>query len=208
MASNFPPSYDPTLRKSFACGNCNKVFSDTRTLGIHCTMTRNAACKQWQSGAAAANSTTSRRRTQAGTEQDSSEDRTGSEAMDNNDFRGDGFGPEDWETDSDDDTDFHPRPDRTFGRTGTFLDDIRLNDQFAEERNDCLYFPFDSEMDWGVAAWLSRSGMSMSVIDEFFRLEYVRLVIPSLKCELTDIPLEGSRQASVVLVCVWSSRKN
>lgn len=163
-----------TSRKSstFACSKCNKSFASTKALNIHRATTQNVACEQRDSESESDMVAS----TVCGTDSESGVDSLND--IGSNRLVDDGFESEDWETDSDDHTDLHPRPDCTFGQSATFLDDIRLNDQFAGERKDCLYFPFNSKMDWEVAAWLNRSGMSMSVIDEFFRLEYVRVVIP------------------------------
>lgn len=39
-----------------------------------------------------------------------------------------------------------------------------------------LYYPFAGRKEWLMACWLHRSQLSMSLIDEFLRMEYVRFV--------------------------------
>lgn len=67
------------------------------------------------------------------------------------------------------------RGGRSYGPANTILDNIRINDTFAEERKHNLYYPFASNADWQVASWLSRLNVPLELLDEFFRLDYVRL---------------------------------
>ena len=43
----------------------------------------------------------------------------------------------------------------------------------AEARSTNLYYPFLSKGEWEIAAFLSRSGLSMKLIDEFLSLSLV-----------------------------------
>jgi hypothetical protein len=43
----------------------------------------------------------------------------------------------------------------------------------ADDVPEFPFYPFVSETDWELACWISRSGMSQSHIDEFFKLLYV-----------------------------------
>lgn len=64
---------------------------------------------------------------------------------------------------------------KSFGHGNTVLDDIRFNDKFAAEREELLYFPFASELEWELAAWMSKAGMSVEHRDAFFKLQFVRI---------------------------------
>lgn len=64
---------------------------------------------------------------------------------------------------------------KSFGPANTVLDDIRFNDKFWEERESILYFPFASELEWELAAWISKADMSKEHQDAFFRLQFVRI---------------------------------
>jgi hypothetical protein len=54
----------------------------------------------------------------------------------------------------------------------TFMGNFDLDD-FAEERKKNLYYPFASKEEWEIAAFLLRSGMSMALIDDFLKLQFV-----------------------------------
>ena len=49
------------------------------------------------------------------------------------------------------------------------------SDDFADQRQKNLYYPFASKEDWEMAAFLLRSGMSMALIDDFLKLHYKKL---------------------------------
>lgn len=65
---------------------------------------------------------------------------------------------------------------QTYGTKPTLLEEIHQNDTYSEERKDNLFYPFSSEEDWEVAAWLSGLNVSMKLIDGFFKLKYVSLL--------------------------------
>lgn len=69
----------------------------------------------------------------------------------------------------------HPNAASPFGDADTILDDIRKNDEFASDRQNNMYYPFASRLDWEVASWLSRLNVSMELTDEFFNLDFVSL---------------------------------
>jgi hypothetical protein len=56
-------------------------------------------------------------------------------------------------------------------------------DENAEARSTNIYYPFLSKGEWEIAAFLSRSGLSMKLIDEFLSLimvsrsNYVQMVL-------------------------------
>ncbi|KAF8212909.1 hypothetical protein K438DRAFT_1751323 [Mycena galopus ATCC 62051] len=51
-------------------------------------------------------------------------------------------------------------------------------DQFAAHRKGNLYYPFASKVEWQMASFLLRSGMTMKDIDDFLRLQLVRDCLP------------------------------
>lgn len=74
----------------------------------------------------------------------------------------------------------HPTAGAAFGPGLTVLEDIRLNNKFAKEQEGNIFYPFASEMDWEVGSWLSRLNVSMELVDEFFRLEFLRRIYHSV----------------------------
>ncbi|KAH9033653.1 hypothetical protein EDB84DRAFT_1588305 [Lactarius hengduanensis] len=52
-------------------------------------------------------------------------------------------------------------------------------DSFAHRRAINPYYPFQSREEWGLARFLARSSLSQSEIDEFLKLEWVRLQKPT-----------------------------
>lgn len=50
-------------------------------------------------------------------------------------------------------------------------------DQFSNQRQSNLYYPFASRADWEFGLWLTRSGLSMAAIDSLLSLQLVSLVI-------------------------------
>jgi hypothetical protein len=67
-----------------------------------------------------------------------------------------------------------PFPDasQTFGKAETFMG-IFDKDDYADERNSNLYYPFATQQEWKLASFLLKSGLSMVQTDEFLRLELV-----------------------------------
>lgn len=45
-----------------------------------------------------------------------------------------------------------------------------------QELNDNLYYPFSSQTDWELAAWLHESGLPTEKIDGFLKLKYVGVI--------------------------------
>ncbi|KAH7918561.1 hypothetical protein BV22DRAFT_1024408 [Leucogyrophana mollusca] len=62
---------------------------------------------------------------------------------------------------------------KTFGVGETFMDSFD-GDLHAGERGDNLFYPFASGDEWEKAAWLVRSGLSMSKIDEYLSLRMTK----------------------------------
>ncbi len=69
-------------------------------------------------------------------------------------------------------TDEHPHAGANFGDGQHILEKISL-DEFVKQRKENLYYPFANKDDWEVAAWLSKSGLSMADIDSFLKLAFV-----------------------------------
>ena len=75
---------------------------------------------------------------------------------------------------------------QTFGKGETFLD-IFNKDNYADKRNDNLYYPFATQPEWELASFLLKSGLSMAQTDEFLRLDLVSLKY-CLKTTLNAVP--------------------
>ena len=58
----------------------------------------------------------------------------------------------------------------------TFMDAF-CDDQYADERQSNLYFPFASRKEWQLASWLLRSRLSLGAIDSLLALDIVRQLI-------------------------------
>lgn len=58
----------------------------------------------------------------------------------------------------------------------TFMDAFH-DDQYADERQSNLYFPFASRKEWQLASWLLRSRLSLGAIDSLLALDIVRQFI-------------------------------
>jgi hypothetical protein len=69
-----------------------------------------------------------------------------------------------------------PGASRAFGK-GETLSDIFNKDDYADIRNDNVYYPFASQAEWKLASFLLRSGLSMAQTDEFLKLDLVSLNI-------------------------------
>ena len=67
---------------------------------------------------------------------------------------------------------YHPNAGQPLGRGFTFMDQFD-SDRFSDLRTENLYYPFSSRLDWEVGAWLLRSGLSMSAVNDFMNLEIV-----------------------------------
>lgn len=67
----------------------------------------------------------------------------------------------------------HPNIPRVFGSGPGFIDAFN-SDHHAGKRSVNFYYPFSSKEEWGLASWLSQSGLSMRAIDDFLALLIVR----------------------------------
>lgn len=65
---------------------------------------------------------------------------------------------------------------KTYGPGHTFMDRFD-SDLHAKHRDANLYYPFSSRQDWEIGNFLERSSLSMSAIDEFLKLELVRMTV-------------------------------
>jgi hypothetical protein len=68
-----------------------------------------------------------------------------------------------------------------YGSGSTFIQQF-AEDQYAQERKDSanVYHPFASRADWELGQFLLFSRMSMSLINQFLKLELVRSSLPNL----------------------------
>ncbi|KAG2119808.1 uncharacterized protein F5147DRAFT_795944 [Suillus discolor] len=69
-------------------------------------------------------------------------------------------------------TDYFPEPPLAFEEGYTFLS-LFDADENSIYRKTNLYYPFTSQKEWEMAAWLLRSGLSMGKIDSFLSLEMI-----------------------------------
>ncbi|KAJ7913327.1 hypothetical protein B0H13DRAFT_2232352 [Mycena leptocephala] len=65
--------------------------------------------------------------------------------------------------------DYYKGAAKTYGRGDTFLDKFH-KDQYREERQSNLYYPFASADEWELASYLTRSNMTIADTDEFLNL--------------------------------------
>ena len=68
--------------------------------------------------------------------------------------------------------DAHPSTPSIYPGGTTFMDQF-FADQYADFRQENLYYPFASRIDWQLASWLLCSRLSMAAIDDFLSLELV-----------------------------------
>ena len=68
--------------------------------------------------------------------------------------------------------DHFPGAAQTFGKGQTFFDKFNA-DKFCNHRRENLYYPFASRLEWQLALWLLRSGVSMAATDAFLSLKIV-----------------------------------
>ncbi len=66
--------------------------------------------------------------------------------------------------------DKYPGAGRDYGKGRDILQEVDAQDMYAQERAKCLYYPFENEDDFDMAAWLMESGVSMAHIDIFLKL--------------------------------------
>ncbi|KAF9789589.1 hypothetical protein BJ322DRAFT_1178167 [Thelephora terrestris] len=89
--------------------------------------------------------------------------------------------------------DVHPNVPHVFGSGAGFVD-VFKSDHNAEKRRDNIYYPFSSKGEWGLASWLSRSGLSMRATDDFLSLPIVQQLSLSfttaktLRSRMEDLP--------------------
>lgn len=68
----------------------------------------------------------------------------------------------------------HPNTPSIFGLGAGFMDQFRA-DPLAGKRSENVYHLFSSKEEWGLASWLSCSGLSMRAIDDLLALPIVRV---------------------------------
>lgn len=55
----------------------------------------------------------------------------------------------------------------------TFIEGFNAH-RHASQRSEVPWYPFAGQKDWEVASWLMQAGLSMSKIDDYLNLEFVR----------------------------------
>ena len=68
---------------------------------------------------------------------------------------------------------FYPGASADYGHGHTFMDTFDT-DRHVLERQNNLFYPFASKMEWQVTSWLANSGLSMAAINECLSLDIVR----------------------------------
>lgn len=71
-------------------------------------------------------------------------------------------------------TEVYPGAARVCGQGQTFMD-IFDEDEHARKRDKNLYYPFATQSEWELASFLLRSDLSMAAIDEFLKLQTVKI---------------------------------
>jgi hypothetical protein len=79
-----------------------------------------------------------------------------------------------------------PTTGRVFDHSGGFMGDFHA-DKFSEERSQNMFYPFSSKREWQLALFLSRSGLSMRIVDEFLSLDLVSAMLLVSTGQLTTI---------------------
>jgi hypothetical protein len=69
----------------------------------------------------------------------------------------------------------HPGASKIFGQGETLLDHF-YNDEYSHLRAESPYYPFASHGEWELASFLLRSNLSMSALDDFFKLSMVMVL--------------------------------
>ncbi|KLO05267.1 hypothetical protein SCHPADRAFT_839614 [Schizopora paradoxa] len=69
---------------------------------------------------------------------------------------------------------YHPTAGQCYGYGPNILANVWLTDRFREERKENIYYPFSCEEDLEVAFWLVEQGLSISQIDKFMKLKFIK----------------------------------
>lgn len=70
----------------------------------------------------------------------------------------------------------HPAPIKELHGKGKSFMDAFHDDEYAQERENNLFYPFASREEWQLASYLLCSDLSNAAIDEFLKLDLVRLL--------------------------------
>jgi hypothetical protein len=66
----------------------------------------------------------------------------------------------------------YPRASKIFGQGETLLDHF-YNDEYSHLHDEFPYYPFTLHGEWELASFLLHSDLSMSALDDFFKLSMV-----------------------------------
>lgn len=69
-------------------------------------------------------------------------------------------------------TEIYPGMAKTHGRGLTFLDEFN-QDQYSAMREENLYYPWASWLEWKLASFLLHLSLSMAAVDQFLSLDLV-----------------------------------
>jgi hypothetical protein len=72
-------------------------------------------------------------------------------------------------------TSFFPGASEIFGKGENFTD-LFHEDKYADVRQVNPYYPFATQPEWELASFLIKSGLSRVAVDEFLKLQLVRLM--------------------------------
>jgi hypothetical protein len=90
--------------------------------------------------------------------------------------------------------------------------DLFDDDEYAENREMNLYYPFASQPEWELASFLLKSGLSMVAIDEFLKLQMVSAGVPLLNiwliCRSQTSDCHSKLQRIFVMVQKFSRPSN
>jgi hypothetical protein len=97
-----------------------------------------------------------------------------------------GFQPgmEEPASEPDDYTDLFPEAGRVVSR-GQPCGFSKILDEKKARRDQNLYFPFANKMEWELVAWIHRTGISTSEINQFIKLQYVSPLLRGARTQLT-----------------------
>ncbi|KAH0839464.1 hypothetical protein J3R83DRAFT_271 [Lanmaoa asiatica] len=90
-------------------------------------------------------------------------------------------------------TDYFEGASATYGMGETFLSQFH-KDQYSEQQRSNPYYPFASSKDWMEVNFLSKSRLSMALIDEYLSMDMVRGLARELHSRIESLP-SGPRWA-------------
>ena len=77
------------------------------------------------------------------------------------------------DTEDDTVTDFYPHAAKVIGKGQTAHQKISADDSFSHRRKKNPFYPFSCFIEWEMAHWLCKAGLTQRLTNEFFKLAYV-----------------------------------